>query len=199
MRAHSHADFWPRKLSLEEWAELSREEPGELVDGVLVEEEMPGFVHEVIVAWLAELFRRWGGRRVLVASSGARYGVAPSRGRMPDLSVFLPGAARPPARGPIRVPPSIAVEILSPTARDARRDRVEKVVDYARFGVRWYWLIDPELRTLEVLELGAEGRYLPALAVSHGVVEAVPGCEGLVVDVSALWHEVDLLEAESAG
>ncbi len=39
------------KMTLEDWAALPKGEPGELVDGELVDEEMPSFVHEVVVVW----------------------------------------------------------------------------------------------------------------------------------------------------
>jgi Uma2 family endonuclease len=127
-----------------------------------------------------------------------KFAVAPHRGRKPDLTVYLQGSAFPPRRGLIRVPPDIAVEIVSPTPRDARRDRVEKVDDYAAFGVRWYWIVDPELRSLEILELGPDGRYVHALGATSGVVDPMPGCEGLRLDLDDLWAAIDRLPAEDA-
>ncbi len=104
----------------------------------------------------------------------------------------------PPARGLISVPPDIAVEIISATPRDARRDRVEKLADYAAFGVRWYWIVDPWLRTLEVSSLNADRQYVHVVGASGGVVADVPGCAGLAIDLDALWAEVDSLEAPAA-
>ncbi|HEX7186305.1 MAG TPA: Uma2 family endonuclease [Thermoanaerobaculia bacterium] len=183
------------ELSLDEWFALPEDEPGELVDGRLEEEEVADFLHEFLVIRLGRLLDSWispyGG---LVAGSEAKFAVGSRRGRKPDLTIYLPGSRWPPARGLIRVPPDIAIEIVSPTPRDGRRDRVEKLADYAAFGVAWYWLLDPQLRSLEILELDAQGRYLHVLGVSTGTLEKIPGCEGLMLDLDALWAAIDSLE-----
>lgn len=182
------------ELSLDEWFALPEDEPGELVNGHLEEEEVPDYLHELLVMLLGKLLSIWIPHGGLVAGSDAKFAVSSGRGRKPDLTVYLPGSRRPPARGLIRVPPDIAVEIVSPMPRDGRRDRVEKMADYAAFGVTWYWLLDPQLRSLEVLELDVQGRYLHVLGASSGTLEKIPGCEGLTIDLDALWAAIDDLE-----
>lgn len=190
----------PVRMTLEEWAALPEDEPGELIDGVLVEEEMPSYLHEFVIAWLVRILGTWAsGRRAWVASSGGKFAVQQTRGRMPDVTVYLPGVKRPPAEGLIRVPPSIAIEVVSPTPRDARRDRVEKLSEYAAFGVTWYWLVDPALETFEILELAPDGHYMHVVAVTGGVIDPVPGCDGLSIDVAALWAEVAEVRAAGEG
>ena len=69
-----------RKMTLEEWAALPEDEPGELVDGELVDEEMPSFVHEVVVAWLIACLRAWARPRGgFVAASGVKRRVSSRR------------------------------------------------------------------------------------------------------------------------
>jgi Uma2 family endonuclease len=55
----------------------------------------------------------------------------------------------------IQGPPDLLVEILSPGTR--KKDERTKRDRYARFGVREYWIVDPELETVKILWLGETG------------------------------------------
>jgi Uma2 family endonuclease len=177
-----------RTVTLDEWAALPEDEPGELVDGKVVEEEDVGALHETVVVFLVHALRVWLGTRGRILSSDAKLAVAGQRGRKPDLAVWFARVALP-ARGVIRVPPDVAIEIVSPTPKDRRRDRFEKLVEYAAFGIPYYWLVDPELRTLEVLHRTERGTYEIALSVAEGRAD-IPGCPGFILDLDALWTEI---------
>jgi Uma2 family endonuclease len=181
-----------RRMTLEQWADLPEDEEGELVDGVLVEEEEAGALHELIVPWLAHMFYLWLGNRGRVLTSDAKFAVSKTRGRKPDLSVYLT-RVKLPSHAVIRTPPDIAVEVVSPRPKERRRDRFEKLAEYSTFGVHYYWLLDPEARTLEVLERNETGAYTIALSAAEGRV-GIPGCDGLELDLDALWAVIADLE-----
>jgi Uma2 family endonuclease len=198
------ANVWPpviepttsgfgRMLSVEEWLNLPEDEEGEFVEGRLVEEEVPDAIHELTIAWLIRLFGIWLSNKGFVFGSELKILTACDRGRKPDVVVFLPGAVPPPRRGPITKPPDILLEVVTPSPRDERRDRIEKMAEYARFGVKYYWLIDPALGAFEIFELTTEGYYQKVVGITSGVIDPVPGCAGLKVDVDALWKELERL------
>lgn len=173
---------------------MDEDAPGELVDGRLEEEEVPDLIHELVVTWLSHVLRVWLGRTGFVFGSDGKYAVRPDRGRKPDVTVYLhPETRRPPARGIVHVPPDIAVEVVSPSPRDERRDRIEKMDEYASFGVSWYWILDPSLQSLEIFELIGE-RYARAARATEGRMESVPGCDGLQLDLDEIWSEIARLE-----
>jgi Uma2 family endonuclease len=187
------------KVTLEEWGALPEAVPGEFVEGRLVEEEMPDLLHEVIVMWLGHVFLSWAEKSsAIVGGSEVKFAVSRDRGRKPDVTVFLAGTKRPPKRGVVRVPPDVAIEVISQSRRDERRDREEKLGEYAAFGIRWYWIIDPERRSVEIHTLGEDGSYTLAIERHTGRIEEVPGCPGLVLDLDVLWSKADVLSDEAS-
>ena len=51
--------------------------------------------------------------------------------------------------------PDLIIEILSPSSR--RHDRITKLNLYQRAGVREYWIVNPEDRTVQVMLLDSKG------------------------------------------
>lgn len=182
-------------MTLDEWYELPEDDEGELVDGRLEEEEVPTILHEATVAWLIATLYRWlRPRKGWVFGSEGKYAVGPRTGRKPDATVYLAGSKFQP-RGLVRTPPDLVIEVLTDTARDRRRDRIDKAREYATFGVKLYMMIDPEARSVEVLQL-ALGRarqrrkWTLVVTATNGIVR-LPGFDGLELDLDEIWNQLD--------
>lgn len=175
-------------LSLEEWAHLDEDAEGELVDGILQEEEVATALHEIVVRWLLVTLSLWARTRpAQVFGSELKIATGARRGRKPDVSVFV--AELPNLNDPlVRERPLLVVEVLSPRPSDARRDRVEKVREYAQTGICHYWIVDPQLRTFEMLRL-ERGAYMHSTSATGKI--RLGGFAGLVLDLDDLWREVD--------
>ena len=50
-------------MTLKAWADMAEDEPGELVNGRLEEEEVPDHLHEAVVAFLIATLHAWASRR----------------------------------------------------------------------------------------------------------------------------------------
>src|SRR5438067_525282 len=121
-------------MTLAEWGALPDEVSGELVDGRLEEEEVTTPGHDVLSSYLLAFFFAWvDPRGGLVFVPDRKYAVSSRRGRKPDVSVFLAARQFKWSDRVTATPPDIAIEVVSPSPRDARRDRVDKAREYARF------------------------------------------------------------------
>ena len=54
------------------------------------------------------------------------------------------------------------IEILSPGKENERRDRILKRRLYGQYGVREYWIADPQNQVVEIYRLGKRGLRLVA-------------------------------------
>jgi Uma2 family endonuclease len=69
----------------------------------------------------------------------------------PDIAGWrVERCPEPPEGSPIVIIPDFCCEILSPST--ANRDRTKKLPLYARSGVEWIWLVDPDLQFVEVYQ-----------------------------------------------
>lgn len=103
---------------------------------------------------------------------------------VPDLVGYkVERVAELPNDNPLSIIPDWCCEILSPTT--ARDDRTIKLPLYASSGVRWTWLVDPELRTVEVFETVGGRPALAATARDNEAPVLPPFDEGIPLD--GLW------------
>jgi Uma2 family endonuclease len=83
--------------------------------------------------------------------------------------------------------PDLVVEILSPSTR--RRDEGLKRSIYERFGVREYWLVNPERRVVQVFRHdGSRFDSLPELSAAADDVLTTPLLPGLEIRVIEIFE-----------
>ena len=102
----------------------------------------------------------------------------------PDLSGWRRERLIDPEARPFDVVPDWVCEIASPST--ASRDRVYKKHLYARSGVRHDWVVDPDARTLEALEL-VGGRWVEVGAYDETATARVPPFEAVELPVGRLF------------
>lgn len=73
----------------------------------------------------------------------------------PDLIFVSSRRLREIVKDWIRGAPDLVIEVISPSTEET--DRTLKFKLYERYGVREYWLVSPEDRTIEIFVLGEAG------------------------------------------
>ena len=80
--------------------------------------------------------------------------------------------------------PTLAIEVISPST--GRIDRRTKMGLYARHDVTWYWIVDPDARTIEAYRLEA-GAYRLDSSLGGAAPRALPPFPELSLDPAAIW------------
>ena len=110
----------------------------------------------------------------------------PDSRRRADRLIWIGLGRKPNVR---RDPPTIAIEFVSKTLRDRRRDYDEKRAEYMAVGVREYWIIDRFHRQMTVIRSG-----LPDLVVGAASTYQTPLLPGFELPLGKLFQIADELE-----
>lgn len=186
----SSAETTEQTYTVEEYERLPEDDGyrDELVRGRLVREPGPGNEHGMVQANLtAELHRhmREHDLGVVRVETGYVLSTEPATVRCPDVS-FIARDRIPPEglpRGFPRIPPDLAVEVVSPSNTAA--DVQEKVEEYFGAGVRQVWIVYPRTRKVAV-------HLSPAEVQVFGNAEELEGGElipGLRLPVAKLFED----------
>jgi len=175
-----------KTVTYAEWLAMpeSREE---VVNGEIRPMPSPTWAHSDIVESLYNLILPQVDRRevrVKIAQFDLIIRLNPLSVRVPDLAVFETSTIVVKA-GRIHSAPQLVVEVLSPS--NDRRDRQEKLDDYALLGVPEVWLASPEARSVEVLYL-EEGQLRRVQLLAEGIL--TPRHFPMIhVDIAKIWPE----------
>ena len=175
------------KLTYQDYAKTPEGEIWELIDGEKFMPPSPSEAHQGVnmeLAWLLHGF-------VKTRSLGRVY-FAPFDVVLSDLDVVQPDllfvsnersdivtAAN------VRGAPDLVVEIRSPST--ASRDWSIKRGLYAKYGVREYWVVDPDERRVWVMLLD-EGRLDEVGSYGMGDVLTSPTLKGLSIDLDDIFQ-----------
>ncbi len=116
----------------------------EILDGELFVTASPSPAHQIVLANLVDILRPHVQERALGIVLFAPLDVifADTSIAVPDLIYIDQPRAPLMSRRGIEGAPTLVVEVLSPSTQ--RTDRGRKLDAYARFGVDFYWIIDPK-------------------------------------------------------
>jgi Uma2 family endonuclease len=180
-----------RPATYADWEALPEHVVGEFIGGVLYTTSRPAFPHARSTSRLMvelggpfDMGRGGPGGWHIVMEPALRLG---EDVLVPDLAGWrrerLP---KPPRKGAIDVAPDWVCEVLSPSTE--AHDRAMKLPLYARAGVHHVWLVDPDVRTLEVFRLEGSRYLLLATHVGEERARAEP-FEALELELGLLWEE----------
>lgn len=162
----------------------------EIIEGELYSSARPHFFHQYGCGQAFAMLNQWGlSGQTGLASIAPGIIFAEDDDVAPDvvwvskarLAVGLD------AKGKLRAAPELVIEILSPGRDNERRDRETKLKLYSRRGVLEYWIIDWQLRQVEIYR--REQAQLQLLGTFHESdnLES-PHLPGLRCPVAALFE-----------
>ena len=174
------------KLTYEDYAKTPDDERWELIDGELFRMPSPNVAHQRTSRLLLLRVAPFVEERDLGEVFAAPMDVVLSDTDTvePDLLFISRERMGIITRLNIQGAPDLVAEIHSPST--AQRDLTAKRELYARHGVKEYWPIDPEARTVTVLLLG-DGDFVEAGVYREGDTVTSPTLEGLSFRVEEIF------------
>ena len=174
------------KRTYADYCRTSDDERYELLDGELVMSPSPNRAHQTIFLGLGALLHAF----VAEHGRGEIY-IAPFDVVLSDTNVVQPDLlfianhrAHIVTEDNVQGPPDLVIEILSPST--AERDRTFKRALYARYGVREYWLVDPDTRTVTVLLLD-DGAFVEVARYGAGQPLTSPTLPGFTANLDDIF------------
>ena len=176
------------KYTLDDYYALPDDRRVELIDGVFYDMASPTDLHQAILGQLhlqfAACVENHPECELFFAPLDVRLHSDNYTMVQPDLMIICNRTDR--DRRRINGAPDFVIEILSPSSR--AHDLYRKLAEYARAGVREYWVVDPERLKIIVYDLEHDG-----IPVLYGFEDTVPvgiSCGECRIDFARVYEKV---------
>ena len=176
------------KFTYEDYVHMPEGKRYEIVEGEIYMVPVPTTTHQRISRKLEEMLSRFVEERKLGEVFDAPIDVVFSETDIvqPDI-IFISNENKNIIKEEnIKGAPDLIIEILSPSS--AQRDKTIKKKLYAKNGVKEYWLVEPQKRTIEALVLGKRG-YETFKVFSDKEVLTTRLIKGLQIPVEQLFEK----------
>ncbi len=170
--------------TLEEFLSWPDQKPYlEYLHGRVQEKAMPDASHSYLQLKLGRAIDVWAdhaGGYVLTEQRCALSAAGESFVALPDVAYFASDVLPQLPQGTVRVPPTLAIEILSPGDRYGNIQ--DKVTSYLNAGVPLVWVVDPPTRKVTVYR----PKHTPEV-VSQDCLLSDPSLPGLSISLADLF------------
>ena len=187
-----HKEFG-RKFNYADYLNWADDERWEIIEGEVYDmSPAPGTEHQAILFRLSGILYNFLKDKQCKAFT-APFDVRLGKGRnvtdeeiqtvvQPDLSIIC-DQSKLDKRGCLGAP-DITVEILSPST--SYKDQTEKLLLYEKYGVKEYWIVNPDAKYAMIYHLEGVKYGKPEYLTENDILKSKP-LEGLEIALSDLW------------
>jgi Uma2 family endonuclease len=176
------------RMTAEQYLQLGEDPPGvrlELVNGEIIVSARPATPHAYTLSQLLIVLGGYVKAYGLgVVMSDTDHVLTLHDVRRPDIYFFSEARMHLLSEGPIRQPPDLAVEVISPGSE--RMDRIDKLAAYRAFGIAHYWIVDPKGRSVKAFKLRRKKYVVAGGGKGNERVSLAP-LEELEIALADLW------------
>lgn len=173
------------KKTYKDYEQLPEGAPYQLINGELVMSPSPIYFHQkIIMNLITSLSKYIENNKVgeIILSPMDVY-LTEEDVYQPDI-IFISNENKGIIKDRIRGVPDLVVEVLSPST--GYYDLVKKKIIYEQTGVKEYWIVDPEMKTVEVYENNNKEFQVFNKAVKEGKVKSKL-LNGFEIDLSSIF------------
>ncbi|MGB9715462.1 MAG: Uma2 family endonuclease [Thermodesulfovibrionales bacterium] len=176
-----------KRLNINYYKLLPEGAPYQLIEGELVMTPSPNTRHQIISANIFEKIRHFTKDSGICLYSPIDVYLDDENAFQPDMVFIFNERREIIKKDGIYGPPDFIIEILSPST--ASFDLREKFRVYERSGVKEYWIVDPELDSIEIYS--NEGNHLSLIkkAEKEGEVESLL-LKGLKISLKDIFSQI---------